>query len=131
MGPEALEPDALAERLARCDLGQAPGSAPTWIQTHISHVFLAGDRVYKLRKAVSLSFLDFGTRALRNADCLREVALNRRLAPDVYLGVAPLTPAGEGLEVGAFDCAAPVLDLSGREDVASFERLFAEMRSTP
>ncbi len=61
-----------------------------WIQTHISHVFLVGDRVYKLRKAVRLPFLDFGTTALRNADCLNEIELNRRLAPSVYLGLAPL-----------------------------------------
>ncbi|MGI9433075.1 MAG: AAA family ATPase [Myxococcota bacterium] len=59
------------------------------IQTHISHVFLTPARVVKLRKALRLSFLDFSTRALRIADCHHEVALNRRLAPDVYLGVAP------------------------------------------
>jgi len=65
------------------------------VQTHISHVFMTRGRVYKLRKAVSLGFLSFATRGERNADCLREVALNRRLAPDVYLGVAPvhLAPA--------------------------------------
>lgn len=67
-----------------------------WVQTHLSHVFLTAERVYKLRKPVDLDFVRFPTREERNADCLREVALNRRLAPDVYLGVAPvgLTPAG-------------------------------------
>ncbi len=76
------------------------------VQTHISHVFLTRERVYKLRKTVDLGFLDFSTREARNADCLREVALNRRLAPRVYLGVAPVIreagrwrvgPVGEAL----------------------------------
>jgi len=71
------------------------------VQTHISHVFLTGERVYKFRKAVRPGFLDFGTRAERGADCLREVQLNRRLAPDVYLGVAPLSGEGRRLLVGA------------------------------
>jgi aminoglycoside phosphotransferase family enzyme/predicted kinase/GNAT superfamily N-acetyltransferase len=63
------------------------------VQTHLSQVFLTGRRVYKFRKAVDLGFVCFTARAERNADCLREVALNRRLAPDVYLGVAPLLHA--------------------------------------
>jgi aminoglycoside phosphotransferase family enzyme/predicted kinase len=70
----------------------------TAIQTHISHVFLSRDRVYKLRKAVAMPFLSFASRAERNNDCLREVALNRRLAPDVYLGVAPVLPPDAGEE---------------------------------
>jgi len=63
------------------------------VQTHLSHVYLTGGRVYKFRKAVDLGFVRFTSRDERNADCLREVALNRRLAPDVYLGVAPLLRA--------------------------------------
>jgi aminoglycoside phosphotransferase family enzyme/predicted kinase len=77
----------------------------TWLQTHISHVFLTGDRVYKFRKDVDLGFLCFATRAERNADCLREVALNRRLAPDVYLGVAPLLETGGRVAIGPVDQA--------------------------
>jgi len=71
-----------------------------WVQTHLSHVFLTGERVYKFRKAVDLGFVRFAAREERNADCLREVALNRRLAPDVYLGVAPLRPGPGGARVG-------------------------------
>ena len=80
------------------DPGAARGVAH--VQTHISHVFLTRDRVYKFRKDVDLGFLRFATRAERNADCLREVALNRRLAPDVYLGVAPLVEAGGRFAIG-------------------------------
>jgi len=57
------------------------------VETHISVLFFMGDRVYKVRKPVTTGFLDFSTRELRLADCRLEVQLNRRLAPDVYLGV--------------------------------------------
>ena len=64
----------------------------TWesrlVETHISTLFFVGDRVYKMKKPVSMGFLDFTTRVAREEACHREVELNRRLAPDVYLGVA-------------------------------------------
>ncbi len=75
-------------------------SGVEWIQTHLSHVYLTGARVYKFRKPVDLGFVCFASRAERNADCLREIALNRRLAPDVYLGVAPLLASDAGPHVG-------------------------------
>ena len=65
-------------------------------ETHIGAVFLVGDLAYKLKKPVDLGFLDFSTREARERACHREVELNRRLAPDVYLGVADVTgPGGE------------------------------------
>lgn len=65
-------------------------------ETHISLVVLVGDRAVKLKKPVSLPFLDWRRRAAREAACRREVELNRRLAPDVYLGVADVHgPDGE------------------------------------
>ncbi|HVS05811.1 MAG TPA: AAA family ATPase [Candidatus Dormibacteraeota bacterium] len=57
-------------------------------ETHCSVVVFAGDRAYKLKKPVKFAFLDFSTRAAREVACRREVELNRRIAPDVYLGVA-------------------------------------------
>ncbi|MEW6471241.1 MAG: AAA family ATPase [Actinomycetota bacterium] len=60
-------------------------------ETHISVLVSIDDRVYKLKKPVSLGFLDFSERSLRERACHREVELNRRLAPDVYLGVADIT----------------------------------------
>lgn len=56
------------------------------IETHISRVFLAGDRAWKLKKAVALPYVDFSTLEKRRIACEREVALNRRTAPDLYLG---------------------------------------------
>src|ERR1022692_4391495 len=64
------------------------------VETHISTFFFVGDRVYKLRKPVQFGFLDFRTRTTRQEDCQHEVALNRRLAPDAYLGVADLSMEG-------------------------------------
>jgi aminoglycoside phosphotransferase family enzyme/predicted kinase len=63
-------------------------------QTHISAVFLAGEFVYKIKKPVRLSFLDFSTLDKRRHFCDEEVRLNRRLAPDVYLGVVPVSRDG-------------------------------------
>ena len=57
-------------------------------ETHTSVVFFVGDRVHKMKKPLDLGFLDNRTRAARESVCHREVDLNRRLAPDVYLGVA-------------------------------------------
>lgn len=57
-------------------------------ETHVSVVFFVGDRAYKLKKPVKMDFLDFSTRERRLAVCRREVELNRRMAPDVYLGVS-------------------------------------------
>lgn len=58
------------------------------IETHISTVFFVGDHAYKLKKPVTFDFVDQSTRARRAELCHREVLLNRRLAPDVYEGVA-------------------------------------------
>jgi aminoglycoside phosphotransferase family enzyme/predicted kinase len=65
-------------------------------ETHSAVVFFAGDRAYKLKKPVNLGFLDFSTPQAREAACHRETELNRRFAPDVYLGVAEIRdPAGQ------------------------------------
>ncbi|MCP5043076.1 MAG: AAA family ATPase [bacterium] len=101
-GAEVSAVEALPEgMIANLTLdGARREQLPDRIQTHISHLLLTKDRVYKIRKAVQFSFLSFATRAERNEDCLREVRLNRRLAPDVYLGVAPLHKRGDGWIVG-------------------------------
>ncbi|MFT4569358.1 MAG: aminoglycoside phosphotransferase family enzyme/predicted kinase [Hyphomicrobiaceae bacterium] len=70
------------------------------IQTHISRVFLSGERVYKFRKPVAFDFVDFSTIEARNHDCCREVELNRRLAANVYFGIAPLLTVSGHAVVG-------------------------------
>jgi aminoglycoside phosphotransferase family enzyme/predicted kinase len=69
-------------------------------QTHISVVFLAGQYAYKIKKPVSLGFLDFRTLEARRHYCTEEVRLNRRLAPAVYLGIVPVTQCDSGLRFG-------------------------------
>ena len=70
------------------------------IQTHISVVFLAGPYVYKIKKPVELGFLDFSTLTKRRHFCEEEIRLNRRLAPDVYLGLAPITLTTTSVTMG-------------------------------
>jgi len=65
-------------------------------ETHSAWVFLAGDRAYKVKKAVELSFLDYGTLARRRELCREEVRLNRRLARRIYLGTVALVRAERG-----------------------------------
>ena len=66
------------------------------LQTHISHVFLAGPYAYKLKKAVRFPFVDARTPERRRALCEDECRLNRRLAAPVYLGVRPITRDRDG-----------------------------------
>jgi len=61
------------------------------IETHISWVLLTGAQAYKIKKAVALPFLDFTALASRHRFCLEELRLNRRLAPDLYLGVVAIS----------------------------------------
>jgi aminoglycoside phosphotransferase family enzyme/predicted kinase len=69
-------------------------------ETHISHVFLAGDLVYKVKKAVRYPFLDYSTVGKRRRFVEEELRLNRRLAPSVYIGIMPLTLAGAAWKLG-------------------------------
>ncbi|QBS46579.1 AAA family ATPase [Nocardia sp. CS682] len=73
-----------------------PTAAPAQLrETHTGVVVLCGDRAYKTKKPIATDFLDFSTVDLREQACARELELNRRMAPDVYLGVAHLSdPTG-------------------------------------
>jgi aminoglycoside phosphotransferase family enzyme/gluconate kinase len=64
---------------------------PRLIETHISWVILTGEFAYKIKKPIDLGFLDFSKLALRKQDCEDEVRLNRRLAPDYYLGMVAVS----------------------------------------
>ncbi len=69
-------------------------------ETHISWVFLAGDKAYKVKKPVRFPFLDYGTPARRRRCCNAEVELDRRFAPALYLGVVSVVPRGpDGLGI--------------------------------
>jgi hypothetical protein len=76
--------------------------------THISWVFLAGDLVYKVKKPVVFPFLDYGTIERRHEMCREEVRLNRRLAPDLYLGVVAIAGSGDAYLLTSEDHAGAI-----------------------
>lgn len=65
-------------------------------ETHGAIVFLAGDRAYKLKRAVRFPYMDYSTTALRRAMCEAELAVNRRMAPDLYLEIRAIVQARDG-----------------------------------
>ena len=75
-----LTPEAYPENPSKIEL----------IQTHISFVFLTEDTVYKVKKAVNFGFLDFSTLDKRHLFCKKELDINRRLCPEIYLEVVPI-----------------------------------------
>jgi hypothetical protein len=97
MSDEAQQPviDFLA------DAGSHGGAPVKRIDTHAALVFLAGDRVLKIKRAVRFPFLDFSTLGKRRVACEAEIKVNRAFAPAIYRGVVPITRDGAGrLAVG-------------------------------
>lgn len=95
--PAAVEAEPMPVRLDRkVAFLRRPESYPEGtrrveaIETHIAWVFLTDEHAYKLKKPVRHEFLDFTSLEARRRDCEEELRLNRRLAPDVYLGLVPL-----------------------------------------
>ncbi|OFW18040.1 MAG: hypothetical protein A3H97_04045 [Acidobacteria bacterium RIFCSPLOWO2_02_FULL_65_29] len=100
------------------------------IDTHISIVWLAGDRAYKLKRAVHFDYVDFSTIDRRQAACEAEVRLNRRTAPSVYLDVRPVSREADGsLAIGG--CGNPVdwlVEMVRFDQETLFDRLAARHR---
>ncbi len=99
-------PRELLADLQNADLYPHPAGGLAHLETHISHVFLAGDYAYKLKKPVDFGFLDFTTIEKRRTACDDELRLNRRLAPDIYLAVVPVCHGARGYRVALEDCGA-------------------------
>lgn len=87
------------------------GVAPVRMDTHISRIYLAGDRVLKLKRAVRLPFLDFSSASLRRAACLAEYDVNHDNAPELYLGVSAII-RGEDGALSLTDPRAPLPDMA-------------------
>lgn len=85
----------LIQGLLKPEAYDHPVSAFQLLETHISWVILTGDYAYKLKKPVNLGFVDFTTLDRRRHFCEEEIRLNRRLAPDLYLGVRPIFGTAE------------------------------------
>lgn len=90
----------LAERLRSPGCFPHPVGKVELLETHISWVLLAGDYAYKVKKPVSLGFVDFSTLESRRRYCEEELRLNRRTAPDLYLDVVPVTGSEEAPAIG-------------------------------
>ncbi|MFD1960342.1 hypothetical protein ACFSHP_18735 [Novosphingobium panipatense] len=73
-----------------------PGETARRIDTHAAHIFLAGDRAWKLKQAVHYDYLDFSSVDKRRAALEAELSLNRRTAPSLYLAVRPICRDGTG-----------------------------------
>jgi aminoglycoside phosphotransferase family enzyme/predicted kinase len=106
MSGSSPAPDDQADVLAFLEGGGLGGPVER-IDTHGADVFLVGDRAFKMKRAVRFSFLDLSTRARREAVIRDELRLNLRTAPELYLGLLPVTrDAGGGLALGG--SGAPV-----------------------
>jgi hypothetical protein len=110
--------------------GTDAGSTVERLDTHTAHVFLAGDRAYKLKRAVRFDYLDFSTVERRHAFCDAEVRLNRRTAPGIYRRVVAVTREPDGsLALGG---SGPPIDwlveMNRFDQDALFDRLAAANR---
>jgi aminoglycoside phosphotransferase family enzyme/predicted kinase len=101
------------------------GAAVERIDTHASILFLAGERAWKLKRAVRYDYLDYSTADRRRAMCEAEVRVNRRTAPRLYHGVTPITRQADGtLAIGG--AGTPVdwlVEMSRFQQDSLFDRL--------
>jgi aminoglycoside phosphotransferase family enzyme len=135
---QEIRADARPNLAAKVAFLSSPGAYPDLAQevvrreTHMSWVFLAGDKVYKLKKPVTFSYLDFSTLRHREAACRAELRLNRRLAPDVYEDVVALTQSARGLSIGgAGDVVDWLVVMRRLDERATLERAILEDRLEP
>ncbi len=94
------------------------------IETHGAVVFLAGGDVYKVKRAVRFPFMDFSTLEKRRVACESEIAVNRQNAPDIYLGVVPITREAGGLRIGGVgEIVEWAVHMRRFDENATFDRL--------
>jgi uncharacterized protein len=92
--------ESLIEALRQPEAFPWPVSSVDVVETHISWVFLAGERVVKVKRPVGYSFVDYTTLEKRHEACLDEVRLNRLLTDGVYLDAVPITCTSGTYRVG-------------------------------
>ena len=104
-GSKAASNKSFVDQLLRPACYPHPTDTIERLETHISWVLLAGDFAYKIKKPVSLGFVDFSTLQSRRHFCEEELRLNRRTAPDLYLDVVPITGTAEDPRMGGTGAA--------------------------
>jgi len=109
-GPAGAAPDSLPRALCALTDPATYGSvAPITVhETHASWVFVGEQRALKVKKPVSLGFLDYGSLERRRHACEQEVRVNRALAPGIYLGVRAIVRDGSGLALLAADAKGAI-----------------------
>lgn len=128
---EASRQEALSREAFAFLLGLAADGVA--IETHISRVALVGARAYKLKKPVAFPYLDFSTRAKRQAAAMQELALNQPHAPSLYRGVRAITREADGRLAldGAGEPIEPVLEMARFDQADLFDAMAQSGRLTP
>ena len=91
MNTNNVQSSSLIQALMQPEAFNPPAHHPLLIETHISWVIIAEPYAYKIKKSLDLGFLDFSSLEKRLHFCKEELRLNKRLAPDIYLSVIPIT----------------------------------------
>lgn len=124
-----------AETIAFLSRGAAygvPGAAVETRETHISVVFLVGERVFKLKRAVKFSYLDYSTVERRHQNCEVELRLGRAMAPSLYRAAHAVTRGiGGALELdGRGEIVDWLVEMRRFDEAALFDRMAADGRLT-
>lgn len=131
-----MEQNEIIRRLSRGEGFDivAPDRRPERIDTHISTIFLIGDHAYKLKRALTTTYLDYATLEDRQRFCRTELEINRRTAPNIYLDVVPVRLAPDNrLVIGEGD-GEPVewlVHMRRFDQDGIFDRLAGAGRLTP
>jgi aminoglycoside phosphotransferase family enzyme/predicted kinase len=116
---DPVEESPLPRALLEPECYDHPTTAIRLVETHISWVLLTGPYAYKIKKPLRLPFLDFASMAARRHFCEEELRVNRRLAPDLYLDVVPITGSPSQPRVAgagrAFEHAVRMVQFDERE----------------
>jgi aminoglycoside phosphotransferase family enzyme/predicted kinase len=101
------------------------------LETHISWVLLAGDFAYKIKKPVTLPFVDYSSLKARRAFCEAELSLNRRYAPAIYLGLEPIGGTTEEPQLGTLPAIEWAVKMSRFDETCRLDHVCARGELTP
>lgn len=123
-----------AEEVVECLARALAVSVADRRETHGSWVLLTPSRAYKIKKPVTMAFLDYGTLERRRAMCLEEVAVNRRAAPGVYVGVRAIVSRADGVELAPEDAPDAIeyaVEMRRFDEAATLAAALATGKATP